>query len=400
MSQDTDRFVDSIPFLSFQQNRILKEHAADMFLWQGIQFQELWGSCENTKNEVRKNYNRVIKIIENFRSRPIDYSDFNPSFDFKGKGATIVPDFKAPETIMGRCPCPSEDPVLRCCNLKTLDAVQQCAFACAYCSIQSFYSKNEIRVVSDLEEKLNSLILDKDVWHIGTGQSSDSLLLGDDYNTISALCSFASSNPTVVIELKTKCGRTDWIKDSIPKNIISTWSLNAETICNKEEHLAASQNARISAAIKCSEAGHLVGFHIHPMVYFEGWQNEYKALVEKLTSSVNPDMVVMVGMGSLTFTKQNLRTLRESGRPTRVTQIPLTPIAGKYSYSNEIKKEMFSYVYSLFPQEWKDKVFFYLCMEDKALWKPCLGREYQSNADFEQDMKTRYLAKIKSISMV
>ncbi len=389
-------FTDSIPFLSFQQKRILREHEQDLILWNGSHLEDLWPECDMSyKNSVRKAYSQVIEKIDKLRSLPIDYSLFNPVYDFKGKDVKIVTDFKAPDTIMGRCPCPSESPVLRCCNLKTLDAVQQCAFACAYCSIQSFYSENEIRVVSNLEEKLNNIILEDNVWHIGTGQSSDSLLLGDDYGTIKALSSFAEKHPEIVVELKTKCSRTDWIKENLPENIISTWSLNAKTVCEKEEHLAATQESRIKAARICSEKGHLVGFHIHPIVYFNDWKKEYSELVKKLTDVIDPKKTVMVGLGTLTFTKQNLRTLRESRRPTMVTQMPLAPIAGKYSYSNEVKKEMFSYIFNCFPKDWKENVFFYLCMEDKSLWLPCLGREYPDNASFENDMKKHYFDKIR-----
>ncbi len=393
-------FTDTIPFLSFQQTRILKEHEQDLILWNGPQLSEIWPDCDfSDKNSVRRAYNAVIGQIEKLRREPIDYSAFNPDYDFRGKNARIISDFQAPETIMGRCPCPSESPTLRCCNLKTLDAVQQCSFACAYCSIQSFYSQNEIRVVGNLAEKLNDTVLEKDVWHIGTGQSSDSLFLGNDYGTVSALSSFAVKHPEVVVELKTKSARTDWINDSLPKNIVSTWSLNAKTVCEKEEHLAATQDGRIGAAKVCSENGHLVGFHIHPIVYFTDWKKEYSELVGKLTDTISPKQTVMVGMGTLTFTKQNLKVLRESRRPTRVTQMPLTPIAGKYSYSNEIKQKMFSYIYDCFPRDWKDNVFFYLCMEDKALWLPCLGREYPDNASFEEDMKKHYLGKVYDSSV-
>ena len=141
-----------------------------------------------------------------------------------------------------------------------------------------------------------------------------------------------------------------------------------------------------------------MGFHIHPMILFNGWENEYKSLVMSLCDSINPENVVMIGIGTLTFTKQNLRALRESGRPTRVTQMPLTPIAGKFSYDPETKKRMFSHVYSCFPKDWKDKVFFYLCMEDPSLWEPCLGRSYACNADFESDMRLHYLRKISEQS--
>ena len=396
-----ESFVQSIPYLSFQQRRMLREQAQDLALWnlpgREGSIETLWPKDydSTSKNEVRKTFNSFMSHMEELRKQEIDYSTFNPDYDFRGKGANINTDFKSPERIMGKCPCPRDGEQTRCCNLKTLDAVQQCAFACAYCSIQSFYSENEVRVLSDLGQHLDNMVLEEGTWHIGTGQSSDSLLLGDDFGTLSALKAFARKNPDVIVELKTKSSRTDWIKDDIPANIISTWSVNAKTPALKEEHLAASPEARIQAAAKCAQSGHLVGFHIHPMVYFSGWQDEYKALVKTICDSVDPKMAVMIGIGTLTFTKQNLRTLRESGRPTRVTQMPLETAAGKYSYDLETKRLMFSHLYSCFPSDWKEKVFFYLCMEDPSLWEPCLGRSYACNADFEQDMKRRYFEKIR-----
>ena len=400
MRCDIDTFIQDIPFLSFQQRRMLREEAMDLALWnlpgRDCDIRTIWPEeyDRSSKNEVRRIFSRVMAHLSELRKSPVDYSTFNPDYDFRGRKPDINTDFLSPDRIMGRCPCPRDGEQTRCCNLKTLDAVQQCAFACAYCSIQSFYSQNEIRVLSDLKQHLDNMVLEEGTWHIGTGQSSDSLLLGDDYGTLTALKAFAEKHPDVIVELKTKSARTDWISMDLPRNIVSTWSLNAETPAAKEEHLAATPEARIKAARACADAGHPVGFHIHPMVFFEGWEKEYKNLVMALCDNIDPENAVMVGIGTLTFTKQNLRALRESGRPTRVTQMPLSPIAGKFSYDLETKKKMFSYLYNCFPQDWKDKVFFYLCMEDPSLWEPCLGRSYSCNADFEADMKRHYFAKL------
>lgn len=397
-------FIDGLKGLSFQQKRILKEQAQDLVLWGGAQIEDLWPKDYNPKSKVEatKVFDSVMARIGQMRCN-VSFNSFSSGSSSSGASVcssssrvSIVPDFKAPHTIMGRCPCPDESQFLRCCNLKTLDAVQQCAFACSYCSIRNFYSDNEIRVVSDLDKVLSSLVLDPNVWHIGTGQSSDSLLLGDDYGTLTALGNFARKYPNVVIELKTKSSRTDWLSLDLPRNIVATWSLNAESVVDNEEHLTSSLSARIEAAAKCAEHGRLVGFHIHPMMRFDTWKEEYASLVDKLTSSVDPTSVVMVGIGTLTFTKSALKSIRESKFHTHVTQMPLTPIAGKFSYPFEMKKEMFSHLYSCFPQSWNDNVFFYLCMEDPALWQPCLGRSYESNAEFEKAMKEFYLAKIKT----
>lgn len=391
-------FIDSLQGLTFQQKRILTEQAQDLILWGGARIEDLWPSDYAPRNKVEaaKVFNSVMAQIDAMRRTPADFSE-NPASlsEIRTARRTVIePDFKAPQTIMGRCPCPDESDFLRCCNLKTLDAVQQCAFACSYCSIKNFYSDTTIKVVSDLEGKLAELEVPAGVWHIGTGQSSDSLLLGNDYGTITALSSFARRHPEIIIELKTKSARTDWLNPDIPMNIVSTWSLNAEPVVNNEEHFTASLDARIKAASVCAEAGRPVGFHIHPMVRYRGWEEGYRDLVKKLCDSIDSASVVMVGIGTLTFTKSNLKALRSSRAHTKVTQMPLESIAGKFSYPFEMKKEMFGTLYSYFPQDWKESVFFYLCMEDPALWEPCLGRSYASNAEFEADMKAHYFRKL------
>lgn len=413
-----EAFLQTIPFLSFQQHRILKEQALDLALWhlpgKEASIETLWPKeyDKSTKRAVKKTFSAFMAYMQELRKRPIDYSNFNPNNELNissstisenptialnPRNLTINTNFKSPDKIMGKCPCPRDGEQTRCCNLQTLDAVQQCAFACSYCSIQAFYAQNQVRVLSDLAQHLSTMPIPPDTWHIGTGQSSDSLLLGDDYGTLTALKTFAHSHPEIILELKTKSSRTDWIKPDIPPNIISTWSLNASTAALKEEHLAATPSARIAAARACSQAGHLVGFHIHPMVHFIGWQTEYTHLTKTLCDNIDPKNVVMVGIGTLTFTKANLKTLRLSGRPTRVTQMPLTPIAGKYSYDLDTKRTMFRHLYSTFPSDWKSSVFFYLCMEDPSLWLPCLGRAYPTNAAFESDMHTHYFSKVHSL---
>ena len=272
----------------------------------------------------------------------------------------------------------------------------QCAFGCSYCSIQAFYNENEIKIVSNLEEKLDNLEITDDVWHIGTGQASDSLLLGDDYGTLSALSSFAEKHPDIVIELKSKSKR-DVFSHPWPKNMVFTWSLNAPTIIEKEEHFTASLIERLEDAEKARDNGNLVGFHIHPMFYFKGWEDEYKYVIDEITSRFSPSDILMIGIGTLTFTKAVIKRLREMGAESKVLEMELTEAAGKYSYPLDKKEKMFKHIYSSFPKEYEDNIFFYLCMEDPSLWMKYLGREYSCDKEFEMDMKRFYLSKINSI---
>lgn len=384
-------------FTESQKLEIAKNEA-DLRQWKEESFinRADYHALDNRK-DGRKGEEYILKMrayMDGLRKGETDYSTFFPSFHPRPKYRTIEVD---KEIVPGRCPCPVDGEKTRCCKLTTIDPVEQCAFSCSYCSVQAFYSEKEIHAVSRLDEKLSALALSPDVWHIGTGQASDSILLGDDYKTLSALSAFAEKHPEIIIELKSKSARNVFNGVKYPKNMIFTWSLNAPTIIEKEEHLTASLEGRLENAERARDNGNLVGFHIHPMVFFKGWDEEYPDIASRIESRFAPENIAMISIGTLTFTKSVLKHLRENGEESRVLEMELTPAAGKFSYPLPVKEKMFSRVYSSFSERFRSDVFFYLCMEDPSLWKPVLKREYSSDKEFEMDMKKHYFKKIQAL---
>ena len=386
-----DSLFSSIHFTRSEKLEIVKEEA-DLLEWKEESFvlsHPISASGKDGRDGERY-ISELRRHMKRLRESETDYSNFFPQKRSQGKTKKLMSDQKL---VLSRCPCPVDGEKTRCCKLRTLDAVMQCAFGCSYCSIQAFYNENEIRIVSNLREKLERMEIGDDVWHIGTGQASDSLLLGDDYGTLSALASFAEKHPNIVLEMKSKAGR-DVFNRPWPRNMVFTWSLNAPTIIEKEEHFTASLSERLRMAQKARDNGNLVGFHIHPMFYFKGWEKEYGEVVEAIVSNFRPEEICMIGIGTLTFTKAVIKRLREMGQESKVLQMELTEAAGKYSYPLDKKEKMFRHIYASFPEEYRKGVFFYLCMEDPTLWKPVLEREYSSDKEFEMDMKKNYLRKI------
>ena len=386
-----DSLFSSIHFTRSEKLEIVKEEA-DLLEWKEESFvlsHPISASGKDGRDGERY-ISELRRHMKRLRESETDYSNFFPQKRSQGKTKKLMSDQKL---VLSRCPCPVDGEKTRCCKLRTLDAVMQCAFGCSYCSIQAFYNENEIRIVSNLREKLEAMEIGDDVWHIGTGQASDSLLLGDDYGTLSALATFAEKHPNIVLEMKSKAGR-DVFNRPWPRNMVFTWSLNAPTIIEKEEHFTASLTERLKMAQKARDNGNLVGFHIHPMFYFKGWEKEYGEVVEAIVSNFRPEEICMIGIGTLTFTKAVIKRLREMGQESKVLQMELTEAAGKYSYPLDKKEKMFRHIYASFPEEYRKGVFFYLCMEDPSLWKPVLEREYSSDKEFEMDMKKNYLRKI------
>ena len=400
--------------MSFQELRLLIDMALDFRQWGETPLCELIGgegdgaAAIETGTAIKHStadsigsaakytaaespYKRIRATWENLRSAPKSYRGFTGQIPEDLKKLEVRTAQTPPG--LGRCPVESED--TRCCRLTTLDVVEGCAFNCSYCAIRGFYSSDRITFHEHLAEKLEKLDLDPEViYHIGTGQSSDSLLWGNRGGLLDDLFQFAASHPNVILEFKTKAADITSLADrSIPPNVLCTWSLNTPTIIENEEHGSADLPSRLEAARAVADTGNLVGFHFHPIVDYEGAREEYAQIFNRLIARFKPEEIAMISFGTLTFTKPVIRALRERGGRSKVLQMPMSEIAGKLSYPFDVKKEMFTHAYRAFA-EWHGKVFFYLCMEDVDLWEPCLGHSYPNNEAFESAMIQAYKDKI------
>jgi len=372
---------------SFQQLRLIIEMANDFEMWDEPNIIDIWPEHIHSKVILQ----RITKIYEAVKNRSNSYDGFNPNILRSEQKFKFVTQEKEGFGL-GMCPVASEE--TRCCNLMTLDAVESCGFDCSYCTIQSFYKQDKITFDSSFTHKLKNLKLESDrTYHIGTGQSSDSLMWGNKEGVLDALFDFARSNENVILEFKTKSDNISYfLENDVPKNIICTWSLNTPVIIENEEHLAASLDKRIVSARALADKGVIVGFHFHPIVEYENYLHDYKEVYDELISTFKPEEVSLISMGTLTFIKPVIQKLRQRNFKSKILQMPFDDAAGKASYPMDIKEEMFTHAYESF-KPWHDKVFFYLCMEDHSLWKKCFGYEYNTNADLERAMVASYCEK-------
>ena len=386
--------------LTFQELQQLTEMAIDFEMWIEPSIVKQWRKIEakhlsGNGNKKKIILNELKQLWFSLKATPSMYNSDAPhvrSIVRKVKNNTLQND------VFGECPVASEKTV--CCNLLTIDAVQGCSLGCSYCSIQTFYEDGAIKIESDLSEKLDKIQLDPQKnYHIGSGQSSDSLAMGNRNGILDAQLDFARNNPNVIFEFKTKTKNIDYfLSVDLPPNIMVCWSLNPQIIIDYEEHFTVSLEDRINAARKLSNKGVIIGFHFHPIVHYEGFEKDYNEIVNTLMSTFSADEVGMISLGTLTFIKPAIKSLRSLGIPSKVLQIPMEDASGKYSYPAETKEKLFGIVWNAF-SSWHDKVFFYFCMEDRKLWETVMGTCYNLNGEFEDALFTSVSGKIKNSSI-
>ena len=377
---------------TFQEFRQVVEASRDLQMWGEGTLQDWWhkqGQAHKDKTELLDTLRRFMLSLAGSAKHYPEHGLKRPK---KREKSRVVVE-QSDKDVFGMCPVASEKTV--CCNLRTIDAVENCVFGCSYCTIQTFY-RDTIVFDAGLAQKLAQIELDPErYYHIGTGQSSDSLAWGNRNGNLEALCAFAAAHPNVLLEFKTKSDNIRWLLDNpVPANVVCSWSMNTDTIISNEEHFTADLDRRIAAARAVADKGIKVAFHFHPMVWYDTWQADYTALAERLLRLFSPEEVLFLSFGSVTFIRPVLKKIRRKGFPTKITQMTLVRDPhGKLTYPDDIKVTMFRAMYSAF-EPWQEHVFMYLCMEKAAIWEQTFGRVFASNDQFESQFAAHCMGKI------
>ncbi len=379
--------------LTHQELRQLNEAALDLTMWDEGALSQWWADTEavtaptgDARARKKQLFQRLQAHLSVLRSQPKSFSPEGLPRRAKQKLHRVAKE--SDKSIIGMCPVASEETV--CCNLRTIDAVENCGMGCSYCAVQTFYG-DEVVFDANLKEKLQAIELEEDrFYHIGTGQSSDALMWGNQHGMLDDLCDFARAHENVLLEFKSKSKNVAYfLKHSTPGNVVLSWSLNTPTIIHNEEHFSADLPQRLAAARQVADRGIKVAFHFHPIVHYDCWREDYAQLAHQVTEQFDPSEVLFVSFGSVTFIKPVIKALRQRATATKMLQMEMVPGAkGKLSYPDELKAEMFEFMYESFAQ-WHDSVFFYLCMEQAHLWHSTFGFAYETNEAFETEFGRR-----------
>lgn len=286
--------------------------------------------------------------------------------------------------------CPGTEESYRCCLYQILHLALGCNIGCSYCVLQGYLNNPFITQFVNLEEAL--LELDRELarpgtfYRIGTGEFTDSLFMDPVTGLSRHLLDYFSSSSRAVLEFKTKStaigGLLDYPGD-IGETIVS-WSLNAPSVQACEEGAAASLTARLQAAALCRRRGYRIGLHFDPLLYFPGWEDEYRHIVAQIFDYLVGDDIIWISLGAFRFMPQVKAELRENHPGSNITCGEFVRgLDGKQRYFSGIRRRL----YRLLVEEirrYAPKVFIYFCMEDEFLWRDTFGWAPLDNQDLSR----------------
>ena len=293
--------------------------------------------------------------------------------------------------------CPGSDGMV-CCNYMVINLGVGCLFDCHYCYLQNFLNNPLMTVHANLDAMFSELDFktrnQKVRFRIGTGEYTDSLVLEPLTGLSSRLVEYFARKDNALLELKTKSSNVDTLLDLDHRgHTVMSWSVNPPRVVEAVEEGTANLDERLAAAGRAARAGYKIAFHLDPVIYYEDWETEYHALIERLLDSVNPDQIAWISLGSFRYApglKERIQARFPEDELTRAEMVQGTD--GKYRYFKTIRSEMYVSIRKKIAQL-DSRQFLYLCMETQRMWDRVFGHVPESarklDAGFED--RRRYI---------
>jgi spore photoproduct lyase len=282
-----------------------------------------------------------------------------------------------------------------CCGYKIINLMTNCPMDCSYCILQVYLNSPCVtlhpefaQIFEEIAEILNAH--PHRVFRFGTGELGDSLVLDEIVGFAREAVPFFAATENGILELKTKASDVQHLLDlDHGGKTVCSWSLNPPKIIGEEEHLTASLDGRLRAARLCADAGYPLGFHFDPLIYYPGWEMDYREVVDLLFEYIDPRRIIWISLGGL--------RCPPALKPVVGERFPGSPIFsgelirgedGKLRYLKPLRVDMYRKMVSLLRSGGED-LFIYFCMERDDVWQAVFGDSPGSSEGLNQRFEKR-----------
>src|SRR5918992_944864 len=371
--------MQCLRFSSFSQGdkvgSVIDEHQGNKRFLPERVIVERGSETSSIFHNLRRNLPQVpFDVVENASTLDLKGSLFGDYFGAAKRKLLLT---KHRGDFFKKCPG-SEGQV--CCNYFVINFASNCPMDCSYCYLQEYLSDNAaLKVFSNLGDLIDEadrrLKKHRGVFfRIGTGEITDSLALEPLTGTVRELIPYFAEQPNVLLELKTKSDCIDGLMNLDSKGrVVVAWSMNPQRVIDLDEHGTASLRERLNAAHRCQEAGYRLGFHFDPIIEYPGWEIDYRAMIEKIFSTIDWRWLAWLSLGVLRNTPGLKRTIRERFPRTKIlTGEQVLCKDGKLRYFHPLRVEIYRKMVRWIRHH-APTVKIYLCMESHEVWQQVFG---------------------------
>jgi len=275
-------------------------------------------------------------------------------------------------------PCPGTSDDYLCCGYQILTPLTGCGMYCSYCILQVYFDhqyQTHYENFNDLEDEVHRKMEEhtSGVVRFGTGEFGDSLFQENRLGLSKKIAAVLDRYDNVLVEFKTKSVNVSTLGQiKNPRKVVIAFSLNTEKMVEQLEKGTAPVKKRLEAAARCEEMGFSVAFHFDPMVWYDGWEDEYREVVSMIYHYIkDPQSIAWCSMGGFRTMPSLKNELRGRGihLPLFAGEMILGA-DGKLRYPRPLRIEFYKAMDDEF-RKYYDDAPLYMCMESQEVWEAC-----------------------------
>ena len=201
--------------------------------------------------------------------------------------------------------------------------VLNCLYNCEYCFLQGMYPSgnlvvfvNEDDLKNAIDMQLNDLNDPLKPTVVSVSYNTDLLAMENILPLTKSWIKYASTKNNLKIEIRTKSALISAIKNlNAVDNVILSWTLSPELICERYEYTAPPLDRRIKAVRQAIDIGWPVRLCFDPVRLIDNWYEVYTGFFDQVFSKINVNRVTDVTLGVFRMNKDYFKRIRK--RDTR-----------------------------------------------------------------------------------
>jgi len=291
-------------------------------------------------------------------------------------------------------PCPGTRGMI-CCGYWVINTMMHCPMDCHYCILQTYLSVPALTIYVN-EEDVKAEIRDRlrlhpgHICRFGTGELGDSLVHDALTGFSRRMIPFFAATENGILELKTKTANIQNLTGIDPKgHTVVSWSLNPDRLIKKLEPMTVPLSQRLRAARQCQEAGYWIGLHFDPVIWFEGWENAYRDLIERLSHTLDPGRIIWISLAGFRYTAgQKDMIARRFPASSLFLGEFFRNEDGKFRYLQRSRTRMYRKMLQWL-KDWDPSLFVYYCMENQRVWQATFPNPPENTGDLDERFNRR-----------